>query len=211
MDEKGLDGKDALDLDGSRLVDDKGRGMIKVCEDEDAADPEADQELQELRDVFRRKIKDESPDSDVELASVAPISTKPCTSGPRSPPESDETQALAISSRSIAPNQAPQGTRSRASPQGRPAPKTGQQRASKSNEESKRNTDGKDISPACPVCSFENPGPTAPITCSMCANVLDPTVLPGVCWKCHNPVCGGGLYWNSADCGICGLCGTKRP
>ncbi|KAM0329822.1 hypothetical protein ACHAQA_003986 [Verticillium albo-atrum] len=41
--------EDAVDLDGQRLLDKDGRGMIKVCEDENPDDQDAQQELRELR------------------------------------------------------------------------------------------------------------------------------------------------------------------
>ncbi|KAG7119374.1 DNA-dependent metalloprotease WSS1 like protein [Verticillium longisporum] len=41
--------EDAIDLNGQRLLDKDGRGMIKVCEDENPDDQDAQQELQELR------------------------------------------------------------------------------------------------------------------------------------------------------------------
>ncbi|KAK5663391.1 hypothetical protein OQA88_3819 [Cercophora sp. LCS_1] len=40
---------DAVDLDGRRLLDSKGRGMIKVCEDENPEDEDVKQEILELR------------------------------------------------------------------------------------------------------------------------------------------------------------------
>ncbi|CRK11260.1 hypothetical protein BN1723_009342 [Verticillium longisporum] len=43
--------EDAIDLNGQRLLDKDGRGMIKVCEDENPDDQDAQQELQELRSV----------------------------------------------------------------------------------------------------------------------------------------------------------------
>lgn len=46
---------DALDLDGKKLLDSKGRGMVRVCEDEDPEDHDAQQELHELRSFGSRK------------------------------------------------------------------------------------------------------------------------------------------------------------
>ncbi|RAL66884.1 hypothetical protein DID88_007666 [Monilinia fructigena] len=40
---------DALDLDGSRLVDKKGGGMVQVCENEDRDNEDAKREFEELR------------------------------------------------------------------------------------------------------------------------------------------------------------------
>ncbi|TLS26966.1 hypothetical protein PpBr36_05249 [Pyricularia pennisetigena] len=47
---------DAVDIDGkTTLVDNKGHGMVKVCEDENPDDQDARQELVELRSTFRGK------------------------------------------------------------------------------------------------------------------------------------------------------------
>lgn len=43
---------EALDLDGTKMKDKDGRALVKVCEDEDANDPSARNELDELRNVF---------------------------------------------------------------------------------------------------------------------------------------------------------------
>lgn len=64
-----LDSKDAVDFNGQRLLDGKGRGMVKVCEDEEGDDPEAKDEMAELRDVFAR-VK---PDPDDEPRALADI------------------------------------------------------------------------------------------------------------------------------------------
>lgn len=49
------EGDDAVDLDGSKMKDNDGRALVKVCEDEDANDPAARNELDELRSVFSQK------------------------------------------------------------------------------------------------------------------------------------------------------------
>ncbi|KAF8424895.1 WLM domain-containing protein [Tirmania nivea] len=54
----------------------------------------------------------------------------------------------------------------------------------------------------CAACSTINP--PSSITCSVCANVLDPNTYTGS-WKCS-----GGEYWNSPDCGRCAVCGEGR-
>lgn len=47
----GEDGSEAFDLDGSRMKDGKGRGMIKVCEGEDRDDPHVKREIEELHEL----------------------------------------------------------------------------------------------------------------------------------------------------------------
>ncbi|KAL2022805.1 hypothetical protein VTK56DRAFT_4621 [Thermocarpiscus australiensis] len=46
---------DAVDIDGRKLLDSKGRGMIRICEDEDPEDQDAQHELRELQDLGVRK------------------------------------------------------------------------------------------------------------------------------------------------------------
>ncbi|KAG7292538.1 hypothetical protein NEMBOFW57_002573 [Staphylotrichum longicolle] len=48
-------GPDALDINGNKLLDSKGRGMVKVCEDGNPDDQDAQDELQELRSFGSRK------------------------------------------------------------------------------------------------------------------------------------------------------------
>ncbi|MCJ1473342.1 hypothetical protein MMC13_001993 [Lambiella insularis] len=43
--------EDALDLNGAKLLDTKGYGMVKVCEEEDADDVHVKEEMQELQDI----------------------------------------------------------------------------------------------------------------------------------------------------------------
>ena len=45
--------KDALDLNGERLLDDKGQGMVRVCDDEDTDDINVKQEMTELSNLHR--------------------------------------------------------------------------------------------------------------------------------------------------------------
>lgn len=46
-----LEPDDAIDIDGKRLTDSNGRGMVKVCEDEDKDDVDAKRELLELQSI----------------------------------------------------------------------------------------------------------------------------------------------------------------
>ncbi|KAK3337123.1 WLM domain-containing protein [Cercophora scortea] len=54
--ESGEDYDDAVDIDGKRLVDAKGRGMVKVCEDENPEDQDAQKELLELQGFGSRTV-----------------------------------------------------------------------------------------------------------------------------------------------------------
>lgn len=209
-----LDSKDAVDVDGSRLVDSKGRGMVRVCEDEDADDPGARNELDELRDVFgKRRIKRESPKPVRPQGERANGSRdgqvwvkreeqggepEPCRSMPvKGEPTEDSSRLAALPRKppqkeprhvrikqDTAPGQQPAHTAAREDIQAHPDPTT------------------------CSMCSFANPEPLA-ATCGMCANVLDPANTPGT-WRCRGASCAGSSYVNSGDCGVCGLCGQRR-
>ncbi|KAL4730022.1 hypothetical protein ACLX1H_002052 [Fusarium chlamydosporum] len=88
------DSKDAIDVDGKKLLDGKGRGMVRVCEDEDADDPGARDETQELQRMIRG-IKRESPEP--EVAEV-PLSTRPQV--PKKQPRSPAVSTTKIKSES---------------------------------------------------------------------------------------------------------------
>jgi hypothetical protein len=70
---------DAVDIDGKRLLDSKGGRMIKVCEDENPEDQDAQQELRELQSFGSRKpvVKppNMAPEEAVAKASAAPRTT----------------------------------------------------------------------------------------------------------------------------------------
>ncbi|KAG7050688.1 kelch domain-containing protein [Colletotrichum scovillei] len=69
--------EDAVDIDGKVIKDGKGRGMIKVCEDENPDDQDAQNELQELQASVKQwrqthlKFKRE-PVDEAEASSVPP-------------------------------------------------------------------------------------------------------------------------------------------
>ncbi|KAL6869199.1 hypothetical protein ACO1O0_000522 [Amphichorda felina] len=194
-----LDSKDAIDVDGARLVDGKGRGMVKVCEDEAPDDPGAKNELEELQNVFRRKgIKRESPEP-----SLSSMPTNIPTSSVKKEPRStfgglDNIPPVPSSTSERIPHPTPKLTTRRI--------KTEPENSAPATRHILENT-GQEAA-ACSMCSFINP--PAAVTCSLCANVLDPKGTPN-CWRCPGATCKDSAYRNSGDCGICGLCGQKRP
>ena len=187
------DSKDALDLDGSLLVDGKGRGMVKVCEDEVEDDPGARDESKELRDVFRGKIKTEP----IDLEDEEPQRTDGLTNaGPASRKWSQPPRLQDIP---LAPK-APARQR-----KGSPAPRG----TSRTEDPATRRPDHKIADDLlCSVCTFSNP-PSA-LRCDMCAHVLNRAADPAA-WACTSDVCQGKMYVNAGDCGVCGLCGRKKP
>ncbi|KAL2270111.1 hypothetical protein VTJ83DRAFT_2295 [Remersonia thermophila] len=113
-------GAGAVDINGKRLLDSKGRGMIKVCEDENPDDQDAQDELRELRSIGSARPAPKAPDlsgpkpdaaggasrkpaTQKKLAAPAPASSsrpkpEPTRSkDPRPPPRSDAAASLACS------------------------------------------------------------------------------------------------------------------
>lgn len=202
-----IDFKDALDLDGSRLTDGKGRGMIKICEDEVLDDPGARDETKELRDVLRGKVKTEfvDVDNDAEDASQC-HSQHDATTESRQP-------------RSLWDIPAAPSTLSKDKTQ----LKDVSQRKSKDGESTQRKTKGTVNGPEgsldgqsmqapekveCPICTFSND--SSATRCDMCANVLKRTA-DSKAWACNSAMCKTKKYVNAGDCGLCGLCGKKQP
>lgn len=60
----------------------------------------------------------------------------------------------------------------------------------------------------CPICSMTNE--PASLLCIACSHVLDVDKVTRY-WRCTSEACQGSEYINSADCGLCGVCGARRP
>lgn len=261
------DGNDALDLDGSRMKDKEGRALVKVCEDEDANDPSARNELDELRDVFRQPntVKNETTDgltSTPSSASAAPrVKREPGNEGastargvPPARPSPDAAPKKPLSLYDIPdirdavrpPPRATTSTVPRTAT--RPAitihrlpssttpagvqkgptktatsksttPKAAAPTAATSTATTATPTTQTEEPPAprqqptagtgiCPLCSLEND--PAALSCAACANVLRRDAVKGS-WGCGGEACRGTGYVNAGDCGVCGLCGGRRP
>ena len=57
-------GPEALDFNGSRILDGQGNSMVKVCEDQDTNDTHVKQEMQELQDLETLHPSSEQPSKD---------------------------------------------------------------------------------------------------------------------------------------------------
>ncbi|KAF7545380.1 hypothetical protein G7Z17_g9202 [Cylindrodendrum hubeiense] len=205
----GPNSKDAVDANGKRMLDGKGQGMVKVCEDENADDPSAKNELVELQDMFRR-VKRESPEPQ---APAAARDVKGKGKVKREPDGDDSYDGLSRKVKTE-PIDEPSGVdaptmptaESRAHSHASEGSLDRSLKASSGTKGPVRNSgDAQNMS--CSMCSFSNPRPA--LTCAMCANVLDPTSTSSS-WHCRSDACKGTLYRNAGDCGVCGLCGQRR-
>ncbi|KYK55555.1 hypothetical protein DCS_07518 [Drechmeria coniospora] len=214
-DSQDLDSKDAIDVDGRRLLDRKGRGMVKVCEDEDANDPDAKQELDELRGVFGQKwIKSEST-GEGSGSGPNPVHGR---AGNKKKLAADEGEPSRTKRAKAEPSEAL--FRSKSLPRA-PVEKVKQRdngnEAYGRMEPSQATSSSGPLSPqqgvlkerliTCSACSFANARQAA--TCHVCANVLAPDDTTNL-WRCRSRDCLDSKYINSGDCAICGVCGRRR-
>ncbi|PFH55561.1 hypothetical protein XA68_18038 [Ophiocordyceps unilateralis] len=175
-----VEGTAAVDVEGNPLLDSKGRGLVKVCEDEDVDDVEARGEMDELRHVFRKvRVKEESPMSD--------------EGGTRGVEDQGGEQKRAYKRDDESTSQTAEGA-------ARP-PDAGPREVADGG-----GGDGDAV--CCSACSLINVGQSS--TCAVCANVLKPEKTPGTWRCDSATCANSSNYANSADCGVCGLCGGAK-
>ncbi|USP73082.1 hypothetical protein yc1106_00356 [Curvularia clavata] len=179
----------AVDVDGKSMLDDKGRALVKVCEDEDDKDGNAKRELEEMQGFAPlRKVskKKSAPTKSSNNSRQAQTTTKSSTS------------TAAIKSKSIVPQSTSSSIISLSE-------------LHKRRPEPSHSTPSRPIvasrTCACPICSLENSAEA--LTCSACANVLKKEFVVD-CWTCQSPACKGSQYINAGDAGLCGVCGSER-
>lgn len=227
-DEDEQDGVAAVDINGKKLLDGKGRGMIKVCEDENPEDQDAQRELRELMGFSDRErnsvtrqpvVKAEPSSTDTRIPDS--IIQAPDTSQKERQVKVEDNARQAASQLGSSTkitnnaNHTSATTSREKSHEVKPEPES-------PSPQRKENTPFSALpksttfapkpkhpsSRTCPVCSFANA--SACITCTICANVLDPRNVVGS-WACTSQTCQGSQYRNAGDCGVCGVCGERKP
>lgn len=190
----------AVDVDGKSMFDDKGRALVKICEDENDTDGDARREMDEIQCYAPQptSISKSVPPSKSLARSKAAPTTK--SKGPRgSLLASTAAQTLAKSSATDVHHPSElQQRQPLIKSECTPAMHTHPNQASSSSST---------FAKPCLICSLEN-GPEA-LTCCACANVLHPDFVPGH-WRCKSAACTGSQYINSGDVGICGVCSELR-
>ena len=206
----------AVDINGSQLLDGKGRTMIKVCEDENPDDADAKNELLELQSSMqRRKQTQKAPQGGGAVVKTGLQPTKPTLS----PAEMAKKGAAASSARKQAAEGLKPAPKQQATSElstARPARENDTSRSAQRLNHPAPKPQGRperpavpDTAPAisCPICSFAN-GPNS-ITCGVCSHVLDAESVPNS-WHCTGAACQESLFLNAGDCGVCGVCGGRR-
>jgi len=197
----------AVDLDGHKMVDSRGHGMIKVCEEEDAEDENARKEMEELRQVDlpynreaqRRRSRETAPV--VKQENDSSSGNEECLINTPMNDKSVPKTAHHVSSTEETP---PRTTSQPKSANVGVGAVTDLPPAQSLSElwESAVATAG------CPTCSLVNE--KGALTCVACANVLDPGKMSDH-WRCQTLSCRRSAYMNAGDCGVCGVCGAAKP
>jgi hypothetical protein len=177
-------GDDALDSRGHKILDGKGKGMIRVCRDEDGSPDEAEvrkerEELEKLDDGFMTHCCDHQQDTEDDEET-------PATS-PDLPAEKQKSLSVVSKRRS------PPRSKSPAKP------------ASNQLQTAATATTSSRVD--CPICTTSNDRLNP--TCTVCAHVLDKTKMPSY-WVCKSEACQATEYVNAGDAGLCGICGSKK-
>ena len=200
-------GEDAVDVNGSRLLDGRGHGMVRVCEDEELDDVHVKQEMEELQGLSQpnRRSSHSKPSNRTtrSTASQQAISSeKPRTR----PTAKDTTPGNQDGNNSRAGRLEDYGVRSQ-----QPEILTGSSIQLSSEQEVSTSTPSSpsaSVQDECPICSTKND--SAAWLCTACSHVLKPHLSPG-CWKCTSSVCQESQYLNPGDFGTCGACGASKP
>lgn len=209
--------RDAVDLNGKKILDAKGRPMVRVCEDEDAGhDRDAQNEFKELG-----QMKNAPPN---ELRSHPKASNHVLHHREQEAKEMKHPPRAAMPGNSI---QIPIDDDDVSTASEHEYVQTSQTSSRTSVSTSSKASSEKTLKPVatavdqdlptspaittaavvCAVCSLENL-PDA-LICMACSNGLDLERLPQY-WYCKSIECRGTVYVNHGDNGVCGLCGNKK-
>jgi hypothetical protein len=186
----------ALDIDGSKLIDNNGNALVKICEDEDDKDGNAQREMDELQGFQISK----------STVRKAHFTIKTAESNSRSTLQPHKKPAIKIKLAAPAiPSSNSTGTanvlRLNEIHKRRPEPVPKNPLVARALSTSAY---GKD----CAVCSLVNN--SGAICCMACSNVLTPGLMPNH-WKCESEACKDSKYINAGDVGLCGLCAIPKP
>ncbi len=181
----------AVDVDGTKMLDDKGRALIKICDDEDDKDGHAIRELEEIQGFAQRKKPSNTNSVRADTTKSNAKNTKSTKLITTSAEKKSTTSAKPSSSSVI---HLDEQWKRRPDPVSHPPTSKAQPSASKQ-------------ATFCPVCSFQNDYET--LACAACSNCLCPELTPNH-WRCKSSVCKDSQYINVGDAGICGVCGTSR-
>ena len=202
----------AFELDGSRMRDGKGRGMVKVCEDEDQDDVYVKQEIEELQNL------DDVGTSSQTTAATDRITIDRTESRRAERAGTNSSHVLESSHRDPPDRIRMEDIPQYVEKEDRPSTKNTKSLQIKvrplldanngtSNKTTSQMVKAKPSEMGCPICSMSN-GPGS-LLCIACSHVLDTSKIMKH-WQCRSDACQGSQYINAADCGRCGICGARK-
>ncbi|KAH8724653.1 WLM domain-containing protein [Phaeosphaeriaceae sp. PMI808] len=187
--ESGDEQNAVVDIDGKNMVDDQGRFLIKICDEEDDdEDDNVRREFDEIQSIAPQKT------SKVGAIHLDAISSQSSSKMNRTRPVNFRREEK---SRSSAPTQVAhldEGWNKRDDSYTKPSISDSSGKAA-------------NIPYTCGICSLQNE--PVSLTCDACSHVLKPSFVPDH-WACRNVACEGSQYLNSGDAGACGVCGALR-
>ncbi|KAH7110111.1 WLM domain-containing protein [Dendryphion nanum] len=190
------DDEAAIDVDGTKLLDGKGRALVKICEDEDDSDGNAMREMEELLGVDEHTV-------DIRL----PKAPKPSIPTPASLPSANRDS----STNGTAPLADARSFRRAPSTKVIHLDELYKRRPTPSNtaEHQENPKFAQRIEPQidCSICSLANEAGS--LTCMACSHVLNVQLDPDA-WNCRSATCTSSKYINSGDVVLCGVCGTSK-
>ena len=230
--------EDARDVNGQRLLDSMGFGMVRVCGEDDGQDPDQDvhvkQEMKELTGLdfppdshaHAQEEQHSPPPRDVNGTAVHtkknrnPIYDIPAYRGSPTPPPSPLVHSIStkqVSKPRITIHRLPTSTDAgHENPRARNVATSPGTSTSTGTSLSKVEASPPANSPATQTAAATIACTICSLenshlspTCTVCANVLDLRKDPGH-WRCSSEACQEGRYVNAGDCGFCGICGARR-
>ena len=227
--------EDAVDLNGSRLLDEKGNGMVRICESEDINDHHVKQEMEELQGLSHNVVHEQRSRPNGNLGSNSnkqrPLATSPAplhsmsvarkavakAVGQETTKREERTLDNYRLGRGNSDGQTLDSSRASAPKTASPSLKTEESVIQESPSAiataiapaatNISSTEGS-IQAECSVCSMLNDSTNW--FCSACSHVLKSDLSPG-CWKCASSACQESQYLNPGDFGLCGICGASKP
>ena len=189
----------AVDVDGKTMLDDKGRALVKICEDEDDKDGNARREMDELQEFAPQSQSPRNPVSRL-TSPTTKISIKK---------EPAEPTTKAAVQRQDPPSRPPAAQVVHLDELWKRRPDANFDRPPVSNGTSSQQSSVPNATQpvCCPICSLENEATS--LTCVACSHVLKPDFVAEH-WRCKKAACEGSQYINAGDVGSCGVCGTLR-
>jgi hypothetical protein len=177
----------AVDVDGKKMVDDQGRFLVKICDDDDDQDGNARREFDEIQGVVPRNTAKATTASAKPAPSQTSIRNEARTSdGTQGGKPKSSSSANVVHLDEVWKRRPDSATKASTS-------------GSKIEAPSRRTT--------CSICSLENE--PSSLICAACSNVLKSDFVLDH-WACGSAACKGSQYLNSGDARVCGVCGALR-